>query len=148
MVHLIGDPRFFDAIEKNKRRTSALLIPTSAGVVNGSGDCPDVRSRNQCAYIVAERRRGSDAAFCDAPALRGSSYCARHLRLCVVGPGSAEGRALEAALAAEAEDAPAPPRELAHLAESAVPESLPDDPRELRVLLDHPPPETGAGELE
>ena len=97
---------------------------------------------------MAERRRGSDAAFCDAPALPGSSYCVGHQRRCVVGPGSAEGRAVEAALLAEAEDAPAPPRELAHLAESGMPEPLPDDPRELRILLDHPPPESGTGELE
>lgn len=148
MVHLIEDPGFFDAVEKNKTRTIMRLIPLSMGLVNESGDSPGVRSLYQCSYVVAERRRGADAAFCDAPALPGSSYCAGHLRLCVVGPGSAEGRALEAALLAEAEDAPAPPRELAHLAESAVPELLPDDPRELRVLLDHPPPETGAGELE
>src|ERR1700690_1400084 len=140
MVHLIEDPGISGAMGKNKTRTSEFLIPLSAGVVNGSGDCPGARSIYQCSYVVAERRRGADAVFCDAPALPGTSYCAGHLRLCVVGPGSAEGRAREAALLAEAEDAPAPPRELAHLAESAVPESLPDDPRELRVLLDHPPP--------
>jgi hypothetical protein len=48
----------------------------------------------------------------------------------------------------EAEAAPEPPPELAHLRETVLPESLPDDAGDLRALLDHPPPAPGAREPE
>jgi len=97
---------------------------------------------------MAEHWRGVEGLFCGEVTLPGLAYCARHQSLCVVKRASAEGRALEAAQVADADAAPEPPLELAHLTPTAVPELLPDDPRELRVLLDHPPPESGASERD
>ncbi|MGH7123703.1 MAG: hypothetical protein ACREFI_04975 [Stellaceae bacterium] len=94
--------------------------------------------------MVADWRSVADP-FCGAPTRPGSSYCACHHRLCIVPSGSAEGRLRATALIEEAEAVPEPPPELAHLKESALPESLPDDPGDLRVLLDHPPPDPAAG---
>ncbi|HMK68110.1 MAG TPA: hypothetical protein VK433_06150 [Stellaceae bacterium] len=73
----------------------------------------------------------------------GSSYCARHHALCVFNSETEAGRAVAAALVAEAE-APEPPQELAHLLPPAIPESETEErPEEFRSLLDHPPPAPG-----
>ena len=148
MVHAVGDLGLFDAVEKNKYRTTASHIPPDTTVVNQKEALPERNSSSRCSYVIVEHCRAIDGLFCGEAALQGLSYCARHQSLCVVKRASAEGRALEAAQLADAERAPEPPLELAHLAPSAVPEPLPDDPRELRVLLDHPPPEAGTIEQE
>ena len=97
--------------------------------------------------MVADWREGGEP-FCSAPTRPGSSYCALHEPLCIVSCESAEGRSRLAALDEEADAAPEPPPELAHLKESVLPESLPDEVGDLRALLDHPPPVPGAQEPE
>jgi hypothetical protein len=58
------------------------------------------RTPEPCGYVIAEGDAG--VQFCDAPAERGSSYCARHRALCVVAPDTPQGRAIAAALVREA----------------------------------------------
>jgi hypothetical protein len=64
------------------------------------------RTAEPCGYVMAT---GAGAVrFCDAPAQRGSSYCAHHRALCQVAPGTPEAAAIAAELAREA-DRPPPP---------------------------------------
>ena len=122
-------------------------LPPRARPVNGFGQKLHSRPSDACSFVVADWRAGGEP-FCGAPTRPGSSYCARHQTLCVLPRDSVEGRSREAALIEETNAAPEPPPELAHLAESAIPEYLPDAIGELRALLDHPPPERGARESE
>lgn len=64
------------------------------------------RAAEPCGYVVAEGPGG--VRFCDAPALRGSSYCPHHRALCQVAPGTPEAAAIVAALAREADRPPLP----------------------------------------
>jgi len=147
MVHVIDGLGFSAVFEENISGTSEPTVSPTSRPVNGFGQRPLFRPSGTCSFVVADWREGGEP-FCGAPTRPHSSYCARHHRLCVLPRDSAEGRSREAALIEEADAAPEPPPELAHLAESAIPESLPDAVGELRALLDHPPPEPGAGEPE
>jgi hypothetical protein len=60
---------------------------------------------NLCAFIG--EGEGAEK-FCEAPALRGSPYCARHRALCLVAPDSAEGTALLREIERAADEAPPP----------------------------------------
>jgi len=118
-----------------------MVIQPDRACVNGgaSGFAADATAR--CGYIAGERWRHDPLGpFCDAPAVSGGSYCARHHALCTASAASAAGRALAAALQEAVDDAPEPPPELAHLMAAALPEPVPEDERDLLVLLDHPPP--------
>jgi len=68
------------------------------GTINPSdGDIkPDRRAAlDTCGFVVPEAwSYGGAEPFCNAPALPGSSYCARHRALCVVPARSAKGRGL------------------------------------------------------
>lgn len=145
MVHVIGDPGFFAALDKNKSRTESIPIQHTPPVVNHSGQTARARADTGCSFVVADWRQGGEP-FCGAPTRPGSSYCARHQLVCIVARGSAEGRSRIAALLAEIETAPEPPPELAHLKESVLPELLPDDVGDLRPFLDHAPPDRRAEE--
>lgn len=140
MVHVIDSLGFSVAHRENKSGTEWPEIQDPAGTVNHSGRDAGTSASETCSFVVADERWAGDP-FCGAPTRPGSSYCARHLPLCVVPRGSAEGRSRAAALMDEAEAAPEPPPELMHLRETALPEPLPDDPGDLRALLDHPPPD-------
>jgi hypothetical protein len=148
MAHGVGDLSLFGVLKKNKQGTDAFELTLDAPVVNQRDSLAAKNSSGRCSFVVAEQGRGVEGLFCGELTLPGLAYCARHQSLCVVKRASAEGRALEAAQLAEADAAPEPPMELAHLAASALPEPLADDPRELRVLLDHTPPEAGTIEQE
>jgi hypothetical protein len=147
MVHVIDGLWFSAVSRKNISGTLAPTVSPTDRPVNGFGQRPRSRASGACSFVVADWREGADP-FCGAPTRRHSSYCARHHQLCVLPRDSAEGRSREADPAEEADAAPEPPPELAHLAERIIPESLPDGVGELRALLDHPPPERGAGEPE
>ena len=147
MVHVFDGLGYFAVFCENISGTRRSNLAPADRPVNGFGQRPQFRPSGECSFVVADWREGAEP-FCGAPTRAGSSYCPRHHRLCVLPRDSAEGRSREAALIEEAEAAPDPPPELAHLAESAMPESLPDAVGELRALLDHPPPEPGAGEPE
>ncbi len=147
MVHLSGIPRFSIVLKENISETSPSELQQRQRSVNGSGRSGEGEPSGACSFVVADWRAGAEP-FCGAPTRTGSSYCAAHEPLCVARPGSPEERALEAALAEAAEAVPAPPPELAHLAESALPDPSPDDPADLRVLLDHQPPDRRSSEGE
>src|SRR5579863_6416469 len=124
---------------KNKSRTSILAKRSRTASTGSVGDCFRPYSTRTCGYVDPDRAR--ERRFCDAPPARGSSYCAHHRALCTAAPKSKAGRAIAAALCWDAEHAPDPPSELAHLGIAALPEAtLPEDRRELLALLDHPPP--------
>src|SRR5271170_4596365 len=59
-----------------------------------------------CSYIVDGGE--GPPQFCDAPAARGSPYCARHRALCLVAPDSPEGIAILREIEREAAQAPPP----------------------------------------
>jgi len=147
MVHVIDGLGFSVVLDENMPGTLESTVSPADRPVNDFGQRPQFRPSGACSFVVADWREGAEP-FCGTPTRPGSSYCARHHQLCVLPRDSAEGRSREAALIEEADAAPEPPPELAHLAESAMPESLPDGVGELRALLDHPPPEPGAGEPE
>lgn len=100
-----------------------------------------------CSFVVSDWRKGGEP-FCGEPTRPGLPYCGRHQPLCIVPRDSAEARSRIAALMEEAEAAPEPPPELAHLRETVLAEPLPDEAGELRALLDHPPPDPRTRELE
>src|SRR5260370_38637117 len=76
----------------------------------------------RCGYVArAGWRYGKGAPFCDAPALPGSSYCARHRALCTIAPGTAAAEIAGPALDRAADAAPAPPPELRFSEASSVP---------------------------
>jgi hypothetical protein len=51
----------------------------------------------RCGYVADARwHYGAGSPFCDAPAVAGTSYCARHLALCTVPAASPEGARLAA----------------------------------------------------
>jgi hypothetical protein len=60
---------------------------------------------NGCSYIL-----DGDGApqICEAPAVRGSPYCARHRALCLVAPDSPEGAAILREIDRAAAEAPPP----------------------------------------
>jgi hypothetical protein len=60
---------------------------------------------NPCSFILNEE---GAPKICDAPAVRGSPYCARHRALCVVAPDSPEGAAILREIERAAEEAPPP----------------------------------------
>jgi len=112
---------------ENKSRTK---IARDATAVNENGMVNPADTRSQCSFIVTARWRfGGADPFCNAPAVPGSAYCARHLARCAAAPES------ELALAGDVE-APPPPPELRYLREAALPELLPEAEDELRALLD------------
>lgn len=119
---------------ENKSRTQAQ-IARDATAVNENGMVNPAGTLSQCSFIVTERWRfGGAEPFCNAPAVPGSAYCARHLAHCAAAPET------ELALAGEVE-APPPPPELRYLREAALPEVLPEAEDELRALLDVRPRE-------
>jgi hypothetical protein len=110
-------------------------------IMDGSGTCArnrenkeatffSPRTREPCGYIVAEGAGG--VQFCDAPAVRGSSYCAHHRARCGVAPDTQAGRALVAELAREAERPPLAPIPLDALEFDAT------EPEEVIATLDLP----------
>jgi hypothetical protein len=83
---------------------------------------PADREVPRCSYVDAEAWRYADPSpFCDAPAVRGSAYCARHQALCRLAPGSPAAIAAAEALA-QAGETPPPPRELGFLDALPIPE--------------------------
>ena len=147
MVHLIGDLVVSVVTIENVSGTSASPILHRTRGVNLSGQTARARPTKTCSFVVADWRPGGEP-FCGAPTRPGSTYCDAHQLICVLPRESAEGRSRAAALVSEAEAVPEPPPELAHLRESALPETFPDDIADLRAFLDHPPPEPGAREPE
>ena len=147
MVHVIDGLGFSAAALENISGTERPDIQDPALTVNRFGRIGEASASGACSFVVADWRSGGDP-FCGEPVRPGSSYCVRHQPVCIVPRGTAEGRSRAAALREEAEEAPEPPLELAHLREAALPESLPDDPRELRALLDHPPPDPARRETD
>jgi hypothetical protein len=95
---------------------------------------------DQCGYVVANTK-GRPPRFCDAPAVRGSSYCGRHRALCQVAPGSAAAARIAAELAS-AGDALLPPGAPDIV---AIPESIDDTIDEALAALDLPPRERDEG---
>lgn len=95
----------------------------------------------QCGYVDAEAwHYGEGNPFCDAPALPGSSYCARHQALCAVAPDSPAGAAAARALAEAADAATVPPPELAFLAAVTLPELEAEaEPGDIAACVDLPP---------
>jgi len=143
MTHVIVCQGFSAAPTKNISGTEEPSVSRSAEPVNPAASSGYESARDECVFVVREAAGGT-GPFCGLPALPGSAYCARHRPLCVVSSGSAAGRAIAEALAAEAE-APEPPRELRHLQPRALPEPQAEErPEELRSLLDHPPPARGS----
>jgi len=142
MTHVIVPKGLFVDDDQNKSRTEPMTITPPPASVNIRESDLAGDTLFGCAYVVRAVVRGS-SPFCGLPAVPRSAYCARHRLLCVVGSGSAAGRALAETLAAEAE-APEPPPELSHLLAPALPEPQAEErPDELRSLLDHPPPSPG-----
>jgi hypothetical protein len=88
----------------------------------------------RCGYVIAESRGGLPR-FCDAPAMRGSSYCIRHRALCQVVPGSAAAAQIAAELASV---------QLGAVALVAIPEPLDDAVDEALAEFDLPPRERDA----
>jgi hypothetical protein len=74
-----------------------------------------------CGFVVSADACYGAARFCDAPAVPGSSYCARHRALCQVPPGSRAGKRIRADQARAANQGVPPPPRLAAL---PVPEPL------------------------
>jgi hypothetical protein len=140
MVHMVDNLGFSVECKENISGTEQSDIQDPVGPVNHAGRNTGTSASRTCSFVVTDGKSAGDP-FCGAPARAGSSYCARHLPLCIVSRGSPEGRSRAAALIEDAEAAPEPPLELMHLRETALPESLPDDPRDFRALLDHPPPD-------
>lgn len=78
-----------------------------------------------CGYVVVEDwQYGQGSPFCDAPALPGRAYCARHWALC---------HRPDEAREAEPADTGGPPAELAHLEPVDLPE--PGEPAEALAEL-------------
>ncbi len=102
----------------------------------------------RCGYVArAGWRYGKGAPFCDAPALPGSSYCARHRALCTIAPGTAAAEIAARALDRAADAAPAPPPELAFLDAASVPElEAAAEPEDIAACLDLPPEGGAAAE--
>ena len=85
-------------------------------------------TQNRCAFVIVDDwRYGDGNPFCDAPALAGRAYCARHWALCNAG---ADGREAEPAETA------GPPAEFAHL--EPVDVSEPVEPSETPAEFDLP----------
>jgi len=79
----------------------------------------------RCGYVVAEDwRYGGAAPFCDAPAVPGSSYCAKHLALCAVAPGTKAGARILADQAAAARSDGIAPEAAGHAPALTEPEPL------------------------
>lgn len=100
--------RYYSAQNMNKTRTKIKRSPQE----------PD----EACVYITAPTWRAGTAPFCGAPALPGSSYCARHALLCGVDAASERGEQI----AAE-QDAAAAMSLLPDLGICAVPEPLEEE---------------------
>jgi hypothetical protein len=120
----------------NQYENITRTIARSASLVtagNGEGE--------RCGYVaLVGWRYGEATPFCDAPALPGSSYCARHRSLCIIAPGSAAAESAARALDQVASAAPAPPPELAFLDAAAVPELEAAAERDdIAACLDLPP---------
>ena len=96
----------------------------------------DFPGAEPCGYIIAGEGRG--ALFCDRPAVRGASYCARHRALCQVRPGTPEAAAIIADLAREAERPNRP-----CVSHDPIPEPLEEtEPEEVLAALDLPGADT------
>jgi hypothetical protein len=95
----------------------------------------------RCGYVARDGwRYGTAAPFCDAPALAGASYCARHHALCTIQPGSAAAETAVRALDRIADVVPTPPPELAYLDVAAVPElEAAAERADIAACLDLPP---------
>ena len=79
----------------------------------------------RCGYVVAEDwRYGGAGPFCDAPAVPGSSYCARHLALCAVAPGTKAAKRILADQAAAARSNGTPPETAGSVPALTEPEPL------------------------
>lgn len=125
------DPRTLPAVENITRTLArtAMLVTADAPIPS-----QDEKGREPCAYVVGRWRFGGPSPFCDAPAVAGAPYCARHLALCRVAPGTAEGRRLAAGQARLAEQAAAPPQEFARLDAVALPEPFGEEHEPLTGL--------------
>ena len=71
-----------------------------------AADVTRICATARCGFVVSGE--GEAIRFCDAPAPRGRSYCARHHALCQVRPGTKAADAIVAELASAAERAPPP----------------------------------------
>jgi len=142
MTHVVVRQGVLLTSEENKSRTQFPRISPRESGVNAEERDGDRDTPEGCAFVVRPWARDAEP-FCGESVIPGSSYCARHHALCVLNSETAAGRAIAAALVAEAE-APEPPQELAHLLPPAIPESETEErPDEFRSLLDHPPSAPG-----
>jgi len=84
--------------DENIKRTIEE-IPESVSRKNDEYNHDWQTDGNRCGYVVTAEWRAGAARFCDARAVRGSSYCAEHRALCQVKPGSAAAARIVAAQA-------------------------------------------------
>lgn len=101
------------------------------------------RSGRSCGYVAAKTwRYGAGDPFCNAPAVKGSSYCARHRARCAIAPASEAGTQAAAALLRAGDRESAPPAEFAYLVLPLMPELEADaEPRDIAGCLDVPAPD-------
>ena len=130
-MHFPGPPP--SRLGKNKTGTFSTFP-----VKPGDACASDVLNDARCAFVAREPgTEGRSSPFCDAPALRGSAYCAEHHAVCDFAPGSEESERLGRDLDREAETVPPPPEELSFLASVEIPEPEPDEePEDLSACLD------------
>jgi len=111
------------SFRENKSATLETIAEANSPVTSNSKviNFYVYRLKWRCGFVVAQ---GDRHPFCDRPALKGSSYCARHHALCTVAPDSDEAaRLLREQDRISAESAPPPP-ELAQLAAADLPEPM------------------------
>jgi hypothetical protein len=123
--------------KKNISRTipcATASVTDESDVLDGIAD--ERPGRERCGYVMAAQwRYGAGDPFCNAPAVRGSSYCAEHRALCEVDPETIEGQLLAGDQAAAAHAVL--PDEFPSL---TAPEALPDvEPDEGLAAIDVPP---------
>ncbi|HTC18474.1 MAG TPA: hypothetical protein VK690_05125, partial [Stellaceae bacterium] len=123
------------ALDENNSGTSGTIGGVNSPVTCIAKVCDQYESKpgGRCGFVVAP---GSSQPFCDAPALPGSSYCARHHALCAVKPDSDEAARLLRDQDSAAARAGPPPPELGFLAAGDPPERIEENDAEKLAGLD------------
>ena len=100
---------------------------------------PGFGPRENCSYVI-DAKAPDGPRFCDAAAIRGSAYCARHRALCGAAPDTPEGATLARELEREADTVLTPPHDLARLEFTPLLEPQDEDePAEIAGLVDAVP---------
>jgi hypothetical protein len=125
------------ALDENNSGTPGTISGPNSPVTSNAEihDPYRCETEGRCGFVVAP---GSNHPFCDAPALRGSSYCARHHALCAVAPDSEEAVWLARDQDNAASRAGPPPPELGFLAAGYPPERIEENDAEKLAGLDLP----------